>query len=257
LKKQRFFLELAYEGTAYHGWQRQPNAVSVQEVLEGAMSTLLGKPVFLTGQGRTDTGVHALKSYAHFDWEGDLPARLLFRLNHFLPSDIYVKRLFPVPENAHARFSALSRSYEYHIHTRKDPFLQGKSAYVFYPLDLPKMQAAAQALLQYQDFAVFSRSNTQVKTTICQLFDARWEQAGHRLVFKIQANRFLRNMVRAVVGTLLEIGKGQRSPDSLDALMAGKNRSDAGMSAPAWGLYLTDVEYPDWVYAKEADGENG
>lgn len=254
MSKQRYFLELAYDGTAYHGWQKQPNAVSVQEVMETAMTTLMGKSVLLTGQGRTDTGVHALKSFAHFDWEGALPERLLFRLNHFLPNDIYIHRIFPVPENAHARFSALSRAYEYHIHTRKDPFLQGKSAYVFYPLHLENMQAAANELLQYEDFAVFSRSHTQVKTTLCQLYEARWEQSGHRLVFKIQANRFLRNMVRAIVGTLLEIGKGQRSPDGLAALMAGKNRSDAGMSAPACGLYLTDVVYPDWVYAKEANG---
>lgn len=247
---RRYFLELSYDGTAYHGWQRQPNALSVQEVLEARMSKLLKSSVWLTGQGRTDTGVHALRSYAHFDFEEAVPDDLLFRLNHYLPHDIVVNRLFAVPDDAHARFTALSRSYEYHLHTRKDPFLEGRSCYVFYPLDLEAMQQAATLLLNYRDFAVFSRSHTQVKTTLCELSEARFEVSDHRLVFHISANRFLRNMVRAVVGTLLEVGKGRRTPESLHALMNSKSRSDAGMSAPACGLYLTDVRYPDWVFGE-------
>lgn len=249
---QRYFLELSYEGTAYHGWQRQPNAVSVQEVLEARMSKLLNTPVWLTGQGRTDTGVHALKSYAHFDVDAALPDDLLFRLNHYLPHDIYVSRLFAVPAEAHARFTALSRAYEYHLHTRKDPFLEGRSCYVFYPLDLEAMQHAATLLLDYRDFAVFSRTHTQVKTTLCELSEARFAVHDHRVVFHISANRFLRNMVRAVVGTLLEVGKGRRTPESLHELMKSKKRSDAGTSAPAHGLYLTDVRYPDWVFQEVA-----
>ena len=183
-------------------------------------------------------------------WKRLCPTTCFFRLNHYLPHDIVVNRLFAVPDDAHARFTALSRSYEYHLHTRKDPFLEGRSCYVFYPLDLEAMQQAATLLLNYRDFAVFSRSHTQVKTTLCELSEARFEVDGHRLVFHISANRFLRNMVRAVVGTLLEVGKGRRTSESLHALMNSKSRSDAGMSAPACGLYLTDVRYPDWVFGE-------
>ncbi len=249
LGKQRYFLEIAYEGTQYHGWQRQPNGITVQEVLEGALSKLLGETVVVTGQGRTDTGVHATHSYCHLDLEIPLPETLLFRLNLLLPQDIYVYRIFPVPAEAHARFSALSRTYEYHLHTRKDPFLYGRSTYVFYPLSLPLMEEAAEIIRQHEDFASFSRSHTQVKTTICHITEARWEQHDHRLIFTITANRFLRNMVRAVVGTLLEVGKGRRAAGSIHELLALKSRSAAGMSAPGFGLYLTEVKYPDWVFS--------
>ena len=249
MAKQRYFLEIAYDGAAYHGWQRQPNGITVQEVLEDAISKLLGFTICVTGQGRTDTGVHARKSYAHLDLEIELPEKLLFRLNLLLPQDIQVFRIFPVPETAHARFSALSRTYEYHLHIRKDPFLYGRSTFVFYPLTVPPMEEGARIIMQHEDFASFSRSHTQVKTTICQISEARWEQHDHRLVFTITANRFLRNMVRAVVGTLLEIGKGRRTVASLPAMLQTKTRSNAGMSAPAHGLFLVDVKYPDWVFS--------
>lgn len=247
-EKKRFFLEIAYDGTAYHGWQVQPNAVSVQEKLNQALETFLREEVETVGAGRTDTGVHARQLYVHFDSANgvlvDVPDRALLALNALLPYDIAVRRIIPVLSEAHARFDATERSYEYHIHHQKDPFLINKSWFVRDVPDVEKMNEAAKLLLGTKDFACFSKSNTQVFTTICTIKEARWEQKEGNLVFHITADRFLRNMVRAIVGTLLEIGLKGKSISFLTEVLESKSRSKAGVSVPAHGLYLTRVVYP-------------
>lgn len=242
----RYFLHLSYFGAAYHGWQRQPNAITIQQVLEEACSTLLRQPVSLVGAGRTDAGVHARQMYAHFDMtNGELPPDFVFRLNAFLPTDIAVQGVFKVPANAHARFNATARSYQYWLVQEKDPFYKDSAHYVKHPLDVTAMNNAATLLLKHQDFECFSKSNTDVKTYSCHVQQAYWEKEEGLLVFHITADRFLRNMVRAVVGTLLEIGLGKAQQDYMRKVLKSKNRSEAGASVPAKGLYLTRVVYPN------------
>ncbi|MBT8205558.1 MAG: tRNA pseudouridine(38-40) synthase TruA [Eudoraea sp.] len=248
----RYFLSLSYFGKAYHGWQRQPNAVTVQEVLETALSTLLRSPIAIVGAGRTDTGVHAREYYAHFDFPDTLPDDLVDRLNGFLPEDIAIHGLIPVPEEAHARFGAISRTYEYRIVQSKDPFLFDRAHLVKQQLDIEKMNQAAALLKTFQDFKCFSKSNTDVRTFICQISEAYWKLDGHNLTFTIRADRFLRNMVRAVVGTLLDVGKGKLTLEDVKAIIKSKKRSEAGVSVPAKGLYLVRVEYPESIL--KADG---
>ena len=244
----RYFLEFSYLGTAYHGWQRQPNALSVQEVLEDCTGTLLGGKLEIVAAGRTDTGVHARKMVAHFDWEGPLPEDFVVRLNAFLPRDIAVRGVRPVKPDAHARFDALSRTYRYYVVQQKDPFSIDSAHWVQRPLDFGAMNEAARLLLGCQDFKCFSRSNTDVKTYLCEVREARWEREGEAWVFVITADRFLRNMVRAVVGTLLQVGKGNLGPDAVKAIIKTRDRSEAGASVPAKGLYLTELVYPEGVY---------
>lgn len=247
--KQRFFIELAFNGGAYHGWQIQKNAKSVQEVLNKALSTLLRKPVDTLGCGRTDTGVHAKQLFAHFDDEDELvkgnESKILTSLNALLPADIAIKRLFSVANDAHARFDAVKRSYEYHIHFGKNPFLNGLSWQLKDKPDLGAMNEAAKLMMNYQDFSCFSKSHTQVFTNNCKLMKAEWQwRSEERLIFYISADRFLRNMVRAIVGTLLEIGNNRQPVDYIHRVIESKNRSVAGVSVPACGLYLTEVVYP-------------
>lgn len=244
----RYFLEFSYLGTAYHGWQRQPNALSVQEVLEDCTGTLLGGKLEIVAAGRTDTGVHARKMVAHFDWEDTLPEDFVVRLNAFLPRDIAVRGVRPVKPDAHARFDALSRTYRYYVVQHKDPFSIDSAHWVQRPLDFGAMNEAARLLLGCQDFKCFSRSNTDVKTYLCEVREARWEREGEAWVFVITADRFLRNMVRAVVGTLLQVGKGNLGPDAVKAIIKTRDRSEAGASVPAKGLYLTELVYPEGVY---------
>jgi len=243
---QRYFVHLSYKGTRYHGWQIQPNSISVQEVLEKAFSTVIQETIEVTGAGRTDTGVHALSYVLHFDVPNqlaDLP-KLIYSLNSFLPSDIAIREIKPVPSDAHARFSAISRTYQYYISLVKDPF-QVESAYYYRGnLDYEKMHRAAQILLGYEDFTSFSRLHTDVKTNHCTIYHAGWQKVGNQLVFTIKANRFLRNMVRAIVGTLLDVGKGKIGFDALKEIIEKQDRGVAGASAPAHGLYLTEIEYP-------------
>ncbi|MBD1364957.1 tRNA pseudouridine(38-40) synthase TruA [Mucilaginibacter sp. ZT4R22] len=250
---QRYFLELAYDGTKYHGWQVQQNAVSVQELLNKALSTLLRQPIETTGCGRTDTGVHAKEYFAHLDVE--LPdddaenANQKFALqgvrglNALLPHDVAIKNIIPVHPEAHARFDATLRSYEYHIHFEKNPFLNGYSWLLRDRPNLELMNEAATIIMEYSDFSCFSKSNTQVKTNNCKIVKAVWEQTEKGIVFKISADRFLRNMVRAIVGTLLSVGKGEMPPEGIRDIIQSKNRSKAGTSVPACGLYLTEVKY--------------
>ncbi|MGB7785522.1 MAG: tRNA pseudouridine(38-40) synthase TruA [Salinimicrobium sp.] len=245
----RYFLELAYFGKAYHGWQRQPTAITVQEVVEKAISTLLQQKIALTGAGRTDAGVHASQLYAHFDTSEELAKDLIYRLNSFLPKDIVIRDLFKVGAEAHARFDALSRSYEYHLVCSKDVFKTGTAYYVHKELDLEKMNEAAAILLDYSDFKCFSRSRTDVKTYKCDISHAYWEKTGHELVFYIKADRFLRNMVRAIVGTLLQIGLGKMEVQAMHEIIKSGDRSEAGASVPAHGLFLTRIEYPKSIFS--------
>lgn len=242
----RYFVTLSYDGTRYHGWQIQPNGVSVQEKLQEALSTLLRSSVSVTGAGRTDTGVHARKMVAHFDWEGEpLDGRqLAYKLNRLLPYDISVSKVEPVSEELHARFSATSRMYRYYIHTVKDPFRRAYSCEIHYPLDFAKMNEAARILTTYEDFGAFCKSGADVKTTLCQVTKAEWVQtAPTAWYFEIHANRFLRNMVRAVVGTLIEVGRGRLSLDDFKKVIEGKQRSEAGESMPGNALFLEDIVY--------------
>ena len=248
---KRYFIELAYVGTTFHGWQRQSNATSVQQVLEEAMTVVLGKPIWLIGQGRTDTGVHATRFYAHFDFAGELPENILVKLNGFLPADIALYQLRPVIPTAHARFSAKSRSYQYHLHTRKNPFLNGRSMRLYQEPNYELMNEAAALMLEYDDFACFARAGGGQKTTVCKVTEAHWKQFDGGAVFYISANRFLRNMVRSVVGSLLEIGQGKKNAAWMLELLDKKNRSLAGASAPASGLYLVEVAYPDEIWLHE------
>jgi len=249
----RYFLQCSFFGKHYHGWQRQPSDLSVQEVLEDCLGKLLGSPVEIVGAGRTDAGVHAREMYAHFDWPESLPVELVHRLNAFLPGDIAVQQIFPVQPEAHARFDALSRTYQYFVVQQKDPFCEDTAFYQNRPLDFELMNQAAALLLEFEDFKAFSKSRTDVKTYLCNISDARWEEEGVRWVFTITADRFLRNMVRAIVGTLLEVGKGNLSPEDVKTIIKSRDRSRAGASVPAKGLYLTGILYPEQIH--QSDGK--
>ena len=241
---QRFFIELSYDGTNYHGWQLQPNAVGVQEVLNKALGTVLRQPIETLGCGRTDTGVHAKQFFAHFDAAGiKLKDDLIRSINAILPTDIAVKRIFPVAPDAHARFDATLRSYEYHIHFNKDPFKHNYSWLLRDEPDIERMNEAAKIIMEYTDFSCFSKSNTQTKTNNCKISRAEWVKTDGGIVFHISADRFLRNMVRAIVGTLLQVGRHEIEPYQVRPIIQSKNRSKAGVSVPACGLYLTEVIY--------------
>jgi tRNA pseudouridine38-40 synthase len=256
----RFFITLSYDGTRYHGWQIQPNGDSVQQRLQEALSTLLRQPIEVVGAGRTDTGVHARMMVAHFDSPlpsspmgeetctpplgGDRGGLLAYKLNKLLPPDIAVQDVRQVSEDMHARFSATSRTYHYYIHTCKDPFLGGYSWQVPFKLDFGKMNEAAKVLLEYKDFTSFSKVGTDVKTNLCDIKEAFWEEvAPGRWRFTITANRFLRNMVRAIVGTLVDVGRGKISIEDVRRIIEAKDRCSAGESVPAKGLFLVEIKY--------------
>ncbi len=242
----RYFIELSYNGSAYHGWQNQPNALSVQEVTEKALSTLLKTSISIMGAGRTDTGVHAKQMFAHFDYENDLDATdLVFKLNSFLPKDVVIHDIFKVKEEAHSRFNAISRTYLYRIALKKNAFTNNDTFYVRQTLDIENMMEATKILFQYKDFQCFSKSNTDVKTYHCNIMKAEWILVNNELQFTIKADRFLRNMVRAIIGTLINIGLGKIAVDDLHTIIKSKNRSEAGFSVPAHALYLTAVQYPN------------
>lgn len=240
----RYFIQFAYNGTHYHGWQIQPNASSVQETLNKAFSVLLNETISIMGAGRTDTGVHASEMYGHFDTEKtlDIPV-LTHKLNSYLPKDIAIFDIIPVHDDAHCRFDATKRTYEYHINTLKNPFLQELSWYVSQKLDVSLMNEAAQLLLKHTDFQCFSKVNTDVNTFDCTVFEAYWKQEDGKLIFTISANRFLRNMVRAIVGTLINIGLKKITLIDFEDIIASKSREKAGFSVPAHGLYLTKIDY--------------
>jgi len=262
-QNQRYFIELAYDGTRYHGWQSQPNAVGVQELVNKAVSTVFRADIEVTGAGRTDTGVHARQLFAHFDVGGESQeSRVknqekkvsnsqlttdnsqLRSINALLPHDIAAKRLIAVHHDAHARFDATQRSYEYHIHFEKDPFLNNFSWLLRHRPDIELMNEAARIIMEYTDFSCFSKAHTQVKTNNCKITRAEWVESDGKLIFHISADRFLRNMVRAIVGTLLMVGNKEIAPEHVRQIIESKNRSNAGTSVPAGGLYLTEVKYP-------------
>ena len=247
----RYFIELAYLGKAYHGWQNQPNAITVQQVLENALSTLLKSPLQIVGAGRTDAGVHAKKMFAHFEFDSPLEVNLVYKLNQFLPNDISIYNIHNVTEEAHARFDAKSRTYHYYISEKKNPFVADSAYLLKTQIDINKMNQAAGKLLNYKNFKCFSRSNTDVKTYHCKVVEAIWFRDDHQLIFKITADRFLRNMVRAIVGTLIEIGNGKRPVEAIDTIIQSQDRSQAGPSAPAHGLFLTEITYPEDIFIND------
>ena len=242
----RYFLQLRYKGTNYHGWQIQHNAVSVQQIVNESLSKVLHQAVETTGCGRTDTGVHAEQFYAHFDVSTPLDntRRLIGKLSSMRIPGVDFQEFFQVHDQAHARFDAISRTYEYRIIRSRNPFLTELAHYVYGPLDVELMNAESKALIGKNDFGAFSKSGTQVKTNICNITEAHWFMCGEQLVFKITADRFLRNMVRAIAGTLIETGQGKRKPENLLRVIESKSRSSAGMSVPACGLFLTEIVYP-------------
>lgn len=244
----RYFIHLAYNGKNFHGWQIQNNAITVQQLLNEALSLLFRTNTELTGAGRTDTGVHASEYYAHFDLatpliETNIP-KIVYKLNGLLKEGIVIYRIFPVSDTAHARFDAISRTYHYHINLVKDVFNNDLSFTFYGKLDVEKMNAACKILFEYTDFTCFSKSNTQTMTNNCRIIQAFWAQNGDKLMFTITADRFLRNMVRAIVGTLMEIGMGKMEVEDMHKVIESKNRSEAGYSVPAKGLFLAKIIYP-------------
>ncbi len=245
----RYFIDLTYNGTAYHGWQIQPNAVSVQQLINEALGLMLREPVETLGSGRTDTGVHALQQVAHFDTGKRFKNDTLVRkLNSYLPKDIAVRSIRKVDKNAHARYDALSREYEYRIVLKKDPFQIDKAYYLRKIPDLDEMNQSAEILKTHVDFESFSKVKTDVTTFECRIAEAVWKMADNMLIFNISADRFLRGMVRALVGTMLDIGDKKIRPDDLIHIIESRDRRKAGIAVPAHGLYLKKVTYPEEIY---------
>jgi len=250
----RYFIKLSYKGTNYHGWQFQPNAKSVQEELEKTFSIILQKPTAITGAGRTDAGVHAKDYIAHFDMDNNEFSsnlnQLIYKLNSLLPADISIYEIWPVKEDVHARFDATIRTYHYFISYRKNPFLTEIAWFQYSELNLDLMNKAGEILTQYDDFTSFAKLHTDNKTNICELMQAKWtenKEEGY-YKFEISANRFLRNMVRSIVGSMVDIGKGKLSLEDFKAVIEAKDRSQGGISAPAKGLFLVKIEYPKEIF---------
>jgi tRNA pseudouridine38-40 synthase len=249
--KIRYFIFISYKGSSYHGWQVQPNSVTVQKILDNALSTILEETISTTGAGRTDTGVHALMFCAHFESSKENLAdrkALVLRLNRFLPKDISVSRIVKVHSEAHARFSAISRTYRYYISKSKNPFHEDSSWFINANIDINIMNEACDLLLNHSDFTSFSRLHTDVKTNLCRIIFAKWEETDDQLIFTVNADRFLRNMVRAIVGTMVDVGTGRLSTEAFESIILAKDRCRAGKSAPAKGLFLTAIEYPAEVF---------
>jgi len=253
---ERYFIYLSYNGANYCGWQNQPNGVSVQQKIEESLHVLLRKPVAITGAGRTDAGVHARMMVAHFDWFSDPVSELAEltelteltnKLNRILPKNISIEKIIRVSPEAHARFDAISRTYQYYISFCKDPFNYPFHYRLNRPLNFDLMNEAASVLFEYDDFTSFSKSHTDVKTKLCRIMQAEWAQTGDVWVFTIKADRFLRNMVRAIVGTLLDVGWGKLSIEGFRAVIESKDRTKAGISVPGNALFLTDIEYPSAI----------
>ena len=248
----RYFIDLSYNGRAYHGWQIQPDVVTVQSELNHALSTVLRAPLECMGAGRTDTGVHAIMMIAHFDFDKQIDAKdIVYKLNVYLPKDIHVNTIKEVHTETHARFDALSRTYIYEISRTKDAFNYQNAHTYTLPLDIDLMNQAAKMLFEHTDFQCFSKVKTDVKTFECHIMEAEWELINNKLFFKVKADRFLRNMVRAIVGTLIEVGAKKRTLKAFRAIIRSKNRSNAGTSAPAQGLYLVEIDYPKSIYLNE------
>ena len=248
----RYFLIISYCGTKYHGWQRQPNSSSIQETIEDAISLILKQKILLVAAGRTDAGVHAVKMFAHFDAKitKEIEFKLVNLLNSFLDFNISVKKLFKVNKSAHARFDAVSRTYKYKICFHKDPFEHERCLLLKKNINFKQIKKASEILLNHQDFKSFSKTRSDVKNYICNISRADWKLKDDRAIFTITANRFLRNMVRAIVGTLIKVGENKISVEDFNNIISERNRKKAGFSVPACGLYLVNVEYPDNIFLK-------
>ena len=247
----RYFMFLSFEGTNYNGWQIQPLAITVQQTIEDALSLILGKKITSIGAGRTDAGVHAEIFCVHFDsYKNNINTdkKLIFRLNKFIPADISIKYIKKVIPEANARFSAINRTYKYYISKTKNPFKQRWSWYINHPLDVSLMNTACNILKEYSDFTSFSRLHSDTKTNICNISSAEWTENDNEIVFSITSNRFLRNMVRAIVGTMVDIGAGKTGIDDFKKIIEHKDRCKAGKSAPAKGLFLTNIDYPENIF---------
>ena len=248
----RYFFGISYKGTDFHGWQRQKNAVSIQEIVEARLSIILREEISITASGRTDKGVHCRKQYFHTDIEGEFEEKdLIYKLNSFLPDTIVIHTIEKVDDQANARFDAIERVYEYFISREKNPFLLDTSLYVPGPLDITVMNSAAALLIGKQDFTSFSKVKTDVNTFICTVMEASWIQEGEMIVFRISANRFLRGMVRALVGTMLEVGQGKRDYHAIRDILQAKDRKVAGPAVAPGGLFLADVKYPEGLIKRE------
>jgi tRNA pseudouridine38-40 synthase len=249
--KTRYFIFISYRGTLYHGWQIQSNSVTVQKVLDNALSVVLNESISTIGAGRTDTGVHAMLFCAHFDSsDPDLSSnkKIIFKLNRFLPKDISVRSINKVLPDSNARFSAISRTYKYYISRIKDPFFENSSWLLHCEIDIQLMNHACRELLKHSDFTSFSKLHSDTKTNICKIFYALWEETDNRLIFTIKADRFLRNMVRAIVGTMINVGTGKIRVAEFEEIITARDRCRAGRSAPAQGLFLTEIEYPEELF---------
>jgi tRNA pseudouridine38-40 synthase len=250
-QKTRYFIFISYKGTSYHGWQLQPNSVTVQQILENALSVILNEKISTIGAGRTDTGVHASFFCAHFDTDNaDLlnVKNLIFRLNTFLPPDISVYSIKKVFPDANARYSAVSRTYKYYITKIKDPFFDNSSWFLHGKINIEAMNEACKLMMTHSDFTSFSKLHSDAKTNICTIYSAEWKEADNRMVFTIKADRFLRNMVRAIVGTMINVGSGKINLKEFEGIILAKDRCKAGLSAPAKGLFLVNIEYPDEIF---------
>lgn len=250
-EKTRYFIFISYKGTSYHGWQIQPNSVTVQMIIDEALSVILNEKISTVGAGRTDAGVHALFFCAHFESISPgllTTGNIIFRLNQFLPADISVNALKKVVPDANARYSAISRTYKYYISRTKDPFFDNSCWYLHGKLNVETMNEACHILFKYSDFTSFSRLHSGAKSNICKILEAGWKELDNRLVFTIKADRFLRNMVRAIVGTMVQIGFEKTDLREFENIILAKDRCKAGKSAPAKGLFLVDIEYPEEIF---------
>jgi len=241
----RYFLEVSYKGTSYSGFQSQKNANTIQAEVEKAFKILLKEEIQLTGSSRTDTGVHALQNYFHFDTKSELSSQLLYNLNALLPGDIAVRNLYKVRDEAHCRFDAITREYKYYVYQKKNPFLEGKAYYYPYTLDVELMQKAATIIKAYSDFTSFSKRNTQVKSFTCDIQESHWIIEGECFIYQVKANRFLRGMVRALVATMLKVGRNKTNPDNFRTIIESKDCTLADFSAPPEGLFLVQVAFPN------------
>lgn len=247
----RYFIELSYDGTTFGGFQIQQNKATVQGELEKAMETLYRVPIALTGASRTDAGVHAYQNFLHFDTELAILPKHIYNLNAILPNSVVVKGIYQVPNDAHSRFDAIKRAYTYRIHTQKNPFLEGRSWYYPFPINLDLMQEAADSLLDYTDFESFSKKNTTVNTFQCTITKAKWTSIGTEIQFEIHSNRFLRGMIRGLVGTMMQVGRGQISIANWHEIVASKDEQRVDFSTPANGLYLSEISYPNFLKKME------
>ena len=243
---KRYFIEVSYDGADFGGFQIQQNQQTIQGTLEAAMATLYRETISLTGASRTDAGVHALQNFFHFDTAIEVTAKHIYNLNAILPNAIVVNGIYIVPADAHSRFDAVKRSYIYKIHTQKSPFLEGRSWYYPFPIDINALQSAANTLLLHKDFESFSKKNTTVNTFDCTITKAEWTQEGSLIQFNIDSNRFLRGMIRGLVGTMLQVGRGQINLDRFEEIIRLKNEQNVDFSTPAHGLYLSNIEYPEY-----------